>query len=154
MCAQSCLTLGHPQTIALQAPLSLGFPREEYWNGLLPCPPPGDPPTLGTESISLAYPALAGKFFTIVPPGKPLLTGSSDSEESACNVGDLGSIPGLGRSTGEGNGNPLQYSCLQNPMDRGSWWATVHGAEKRWTGLSNQTCSTHKNQADKTSLRT
>ena len=44
-----------------------------------------------------------------------------------CNAGDLGSIPGLGRSSGEGNGNPLQYSCLENPMDRGSWQAIVHG---------------------------
>ena len=49
---------------------------------------------------------------------------------SACNVGDLGSIPGLGRSPGEGNGNPLQYSCLENPMDRGAWWATVHGSQR------------------------
>ena len=45
---------------------------------------------------------------------------------SACNVGDLGSVPGLGRSPGEGNGNPLQYSRLENPMDREAWWATVH----------------------------
>ena len=52
---------------------------------------------------------------------------SSVGKESACNVGDLGLIPGLGRSPGEGNGNPLQYSCLENPMDRGAWWATVHG---------------------------
>ena len=48
--------------------------------------------------------------------------------ESTCNAGDAGSIPGLGRCPGEGNGNPLQYSCLENPMDRGAWWATVHGA--------------------------
>ena len=46
---------------------------------------------------------------------------------SACKAGDPGSIPGLGRSSGEGNGNPLQYSCLENPMDGGAWWATVHG---------------------------
>ena len=46
-------------------------------------------------------------------------------KESACNAGDPGSIPGLGRSP-EGNGNPLQYSCLENPVDRGAWWATVH----------------------------
>ena len=51
--------------------------------------------------------------------------GSSDSEESACNVGDLGLIPGLGRFPGEGNGNAHQYSCPENPMDRGAWWATV-----------------------------
>jgi len=55
------------------------------------------------------------------------------SKESACNVGDLGSIPGSGRSPGEVNGNPLQYLCLQNPMDRGAWWATVHGVEKTQT---------------------
>ena len=46
------------------------------------------------------------------------------------NAGDSGSVPGLGRSPGEGSGNPLQYSCLGNPMDRGAWWATVHGATK------------------------
>ena len=51
-------------------------------------------------------------------------------KEFACNAGDLGSIPGLGRSTGEGNGNPLQHSCLQNPMDQGAWWATVHGSQR------------------------
>ena len=49
--------------------------------------------------------------------------GGSDSKDSACNAGDLGSIPGLGRSPGQGNGYPLQYSCLENPMDRGAWWA-------------------------------
>ena len=51
----------------------------------------------------------------------------SDSKESACNVGDPGSIPGFGRSPGGGNGNPLQYSCLKNPMDRRAWLATVYG---------------------------
>ena len=53
--------------------------------------------------------------------------GGSEVKASACNVGDLGSIPGSGRSPGEGNGNPLQYSCLENPMDRGAWQGTVHG---------------------------
>ena len=52
---------------------------------------------------------------------------ASDSKESACNEGDMGSIPGLGRSPGGGNGNPLQYSYLENPTDRGAWWATAHG---------------------------
>ena len=51
-------------------------------------------------------------------------------KESACNEGDQGSICGLGRPSGEGNGNPLQYSCLENPMDREAWWATVHEAAK------------------------
>ena len=57
--------------------------------------------------------------------------------ESACNVGEPVSIPGLGRSPGEWNGNPLQYSCLENPMDRGAWRATIHGAAKGWARLSN-----------------
>ena len=61
--------------------------------------------------------------------------GGSDSKESACNAGDPGSIPGLGRSPGEENGHPLQYSCLENLMDRGAWWATVHGVTKSQTGL-------------------
>ena len=52
--------------------------------------------------------------------------GGSESNESACNVGDPGSIPGSGRPPGKGNDNPLQYSCLENPMDRAAWWATVH----------------------------
>ena len=55
---------------------------------------------------------------------------SSDSKESACNAGDLGLIPELGRSLGEGNGNPLQYSFLENSMDRGAWWATVQGVSQ------------------------
>ena len=61
--------------------------------------------------------------------------GGSVGKESACNVGDLGSIPGLGRSPGEGNGNLLQYSCLQNSIDRGAWWITVHRVTKSWTQL-------------------
>ena len=63
-------------------------------------------------------------------------TGSA-GKESACNAGDLGSIPGLGRSPEEGNGSPLQYSSLENFMDREAWWATVHGIPKSWTPLSN-----------------
>ena len=63
--------------------------------------------------------------------------GSSAGKESACNVGDLGSIPGLGRSPGVGNGNPLRYSYLDSPMDRAAWRATVHGITKSWTGLSD-----------------
>ena len=62
---------------------------------------------------------------------------SSVGKESACNAGDLGSIPGSGRSPGEGNGNPLLYSCLENSMDRGAWWATVHGGHKE-SGMIEQ----------------
>ena len=67
----------------------------------------------------------------------PLLSWLS-GKASACNAGDAaGSISGLGRSPGEWHGNPLQYSCQENPMDRGAWWATVHGVAKSWTQLSN-----------------
>ena len=61
------------------------------------------------------------------------------SDASVCNAADPGSIPGFGRSPGEGNGNPLQYSCLENPMDGGAWWATVHGVAKSQTQLSEFT---------------
>ena len=63
--------------------------------------------------------------------------GGSDGKESAYNEGDPGSIPGSGRSPGEGNGYPRQYSCLENSMDRRAWQATVHGVTKSQTGLSN-----------------
>ena len=63
--------------------------------------------------------------------------GGSEVKASACNAGELGSIPGLGISPAEGNGNPLQYSCLENPMDGGAWWATVHGVTKSRTQLSD-----------------
>ena len=63
--------------------------------------------------------------------------GGSLGKESACNVGDPGSILGLGRSPGEGNGNLLQYSCLENFMDRGAWWAPVHGVTKSQTQLND-----------------
>ena len=62
---------------------------------------------------------------------------SSDGKESACNAGDPGLIPGLGRSPGGGKGYPLQYSCLGNSMDEGAWWATVHGVTRSRTQLNN-----------------
>ena len=71
---------------------------------------------------------LGYSFFTV---------GDPDGKESTCNVRDLGSVPGLGRSPGGGHGNPLQYSCLENPMDRGALRATVRGVAKSWTRLSN-----------------
>ena len=63
----------------------------------------------------------------------------SDGKASVCNAGDPGSIPGLGRSPGEGNGSPLQYSCLENPMDHGAWQVTFHGVAESWTRLSDFT---------------
>ena len=65
--------------------------------------------------------------------------GGSEVKASACNVGDLDLVSGLGRSRGEGNGNPLQYSCLENPMDGGAWWATGHRFAKSWTRLNDFT---------------
>ena len=62
---------------------------------------------------------------------------SSVGKEFAYGAGDLGSIPGLGRSPGEGNGNPLQYPCLENLMDRGTWWTAIHGVAKSWARLSD-----------------
>ena len=63
-------------------------------------------------------------------PSLPHFPGGSDGKESACNLGDPGSILGSGRSSGEGNGNPLQYSCLEKCMDEAVWWATVYGVAK------------------------
>ena len=71
---------------------------------------------------------------SIMELGSP---GGSDGIEFACNAGDPHTVPGLGKSPGEGNGNLLQYSCLENSTDRAAWWATVHGVAKSWTRLSN-----------------
>ena len=79
-------------------------------------------------------PANAGD--TGVLPGQGF-AGNSGSKKSICNAGAPGLILGLGRTPGEGNGNPLQYSCLVNSMDRGAWWAAVHGVAKSQTQLSN-----------------
>ena len=137
-----------------KSPLSMGFSRQEYWNGL-PLPSPGDLPNPGIEPGSLALPC--------EPAGKPQeywwhflnyfqkLQGwgfwdSSVVKNPPANVGDiraLGSIPGLGRFPGEGNGNPLQYSCLENPMDRRAWRAAVHRVAKSWTRLKWLSTHTH-----------
>ena len=78
--------------------------------------------------------------FMPLPRGFP---GGSDGKASAYNAGDPGLIPGSGRSSGEGNGDPLQYSCLENPMDGGACWATVHGVAKSRTRLSDFTFTFH-----------
>ena len=87
---------------------------------------------------SLSTPALGQGFSwsRCIPLGFP---DGSGGKESACNAGDPGLIPGLGRFPGEGNGYPRQYSCLENSMDRGAWQATVHGVAKTWTRLSDFT---------------
>ena len=74
----------------------------------------------------------------------------SVSKESSCNAGQTGDkdlIPGSGRSPGEGNGNPPQFSCLENPMDRGAWWAAVHGVPKSRTPLKQPSMQSHKQVA-------
>ena len=71
-----------------------------------------------------------------LPPAKGAYAASA-SKESACNAGHLGLTPGSGKSPGEGNGYPLQYSCLEKPMDKGAWEVTVHGIAKSWTQLSD-----------------
>ena len=81
-----------------------------------------------TENI--ADTEMRNQLFSIKADIKRGFPGGAEVKVSACNLGDLGSIPGSGRSPGEGNGNPLQYYCLENPMDRGAWWATVHGSQR------------------------
>ena len=76
----------------------------------------------------------------LLPKGLPWwLSG----KESTCKVGDVGSIPGLGRAPGGGNGNPVQHSCLENPLDRGAWWATVYKVAKSWSRLKQLSTHVH-----------
>ena len=84
--------------------------------------------------------------FMIISMKIKVFPGGSVGKESSCyaeDTGDMGSIPGSGRSPGEGNGNPLQYSGLENPMDRGAWQAAVHGVTKSWTRLNDFTFTFH-----------
>ena len=137
MCVLSCFScvqlFATLWTVAHQTPLSLGFSRQEYWSGL-PCPPPGDIPDQGIKLMSayissvglafsspsaLPYPrikpgshAMQAASLPSKPPGKP-----TSGKECTCNAGDLGLIPESGISPGGGHGNPLQYSCLENPRD-------------------------------------
>ena len=149
----SCVQLfATPRTVAHHASLSLGVSRQEYWGGF-PFPSPGDLPDPGIKPGS---PTLQADSLLSEPPGKPYIyiyplflrffsyighyrgnESGSDIKESASNAKDPGLIPGSGRSPAEGNSNPLQYSCLENPMDRGAWWAMVHGVAKSWTQLNN-----------------
>ena len=87
-------------------------------------------------------PGLSSLLFGGWPPGGGL-PWWPDGKDSACNAEDLGLIPGLGRSPGEGNGHPLQYSCLENSMDRGAWQAIVHGVAERYYWVSNMHTHTH-----------
>ena len=122
-----------PWTVACQAPLPMELSRQVYLNGE-PFPSPGH---LSNPGIKLGSPALSADSLPAEPPGKPIFkVHNLSGKESACSAGDAGSVPGSGISPGEGNGYPLQYSCLENPMDRGAWLTTVHGVAKSWTRLS------------------
>ena len=130
-----------PWTVAHQAPLSMKFLKQEYWSGLS-FPSPGESPRPRDHTQVSCVSCTGRQTLYTVPPGNPtyiythtyIYTCASNSKESACNAGDPGLIPGLGRSPGEGNGYPLQYSCLENSMDRR---ATVHGVAKNPTQLSH-----------------
>ena len=90
------------------------------------------------DSLSIELPRRAGRVdLAQFLRAQVRFPGGSDSKESACNAEDLGSIPGSGRSPGEGHGNPLQYSCLGNPMDRGAWWAVIQGVAKSQVRLAD-----------------
>ena len=97
-------------------------PIELFWATFFPDLANGGPSKLISESLWCAITISLG------------FPGGSDGKESACNES---SIPGMGRSPGEGNGNPLQYSCLKNSMDKGAWWVIEHRVAKSWTRLSN-----------------
>ena len=128
-----------------------GFSRQDYWSGL-PCPPghlpkPGIEPRSPKLQADCLPPEPSGKHSFFLRCSQKSLKvvlcycqgfhGGSDSKESTCKAGDPGLVFGLGRSSGKGNGFPLQYSCLKNSMDRGAWRATVHGVTKIWTQLTN-----------------
>ena len=108
---------------ARQAPPSLKFSKQEHWSGL---------PLPSRKKTLLVYYDVWG------------FPGSSDSKESACNVGYLGSIPGLGRFPREGHGNPLQCSCLENPRDGGAWWAAIYGVAHSRTQLKRLSSSSSR----------
>ena len=134
-----------PRTVAHQPPVSVGFSRQEHWSGL-PCPPPGDLPNPGMEPKTPVSPPLQVDSLPLSHQANPLLLTLfpdfcvlcvKNPSANAGDIGDSGLIPGWGRSPGGGHGNPLQYSCLENPMDRGAWRATVRGVTKRQTQLSD-----------------
>ena len=140
--AQSCPTLCNPTDCSLPVSSVCGISSQEYWSGL-PFPPPGDLPNPG---IKPGCPALQADSLPSESPGPrrrqflmnifwliyPKLRTShvalvvKNPLASAGDIRDASLLQGLRRSPGEGNGNPLQYSCLENPMDRGAWQATIH----------------------------
>ena len=128
--AQLCPTLCNPMDYSLPGSSVHGILQARISEGL-PCLSPVNLPNLGIEPRSPGFtlPADSFKFYFYFLWFHGFLR-SSVSKESACNAGDPGSVPGLGRSSGEGNGNSLQYSCLEDPMDKGAWKATVYAVAR------------------------
>ena len=137
MSAQSCLTLCDAMDYSLPGSsvrgtfqarilewVAISCSRESSWHGDWTC--------VSCIGRRILYHCAAWKATL-----RYSIPGGSDSKESTCSMGNLGSIPGLGRSLGGGHGNPLQYSCLENTMDRGVWRATSHGVTKSRTQLSD-----------------
>ena len=112
---------------------------ETHWLSLFSWSPEFSVPRQGNSVSVWSNPEREGSFGLAEPKiGTYFLPGIDlDGKEFACNAADLGSMPGSGKSPGEGHGNPLQYSCLENPMDRGAWWATVQGVTKGQTWPSD-----------------
>ena len=127
-CAQSLSC--DPMDCTHPAPLSMGFFQAVILEWIA-FPPPWDLPDV------LLHFCTAKRFFTAEPSWVLVFPGGSVGKRSACNAGKQGSLPGWDRSPGEGNGSPLQYSCLENSMDRGAWWATAHGVTKSQTRLTD-----------------
>ena len=135
--AQSCPTLCNPMNCSPPGSSVHGILQARILEWRWPFSSPEYPPNPGIEPESPASPTLQTDSLSAETSEKPedliLEQGfphSSVGKESACNAGDPGLIPGLGRSPGEGNGNTLQYSCLENSMDGGAWSATVHGVSR------------------------
>ena len=137
--AVTCMqVLPPPGSLPLHLPLTHTFhlfsPSAHHSAGLLPCRQRIPPRTLPVWYDNDVLVVWRERIVWLVLHG---FLGGSESEESACNAGDLGSIPGIGKSPAERNDNPLQYSWMENSMDRGAWWATVYGVAKSRTWLSD-----------------
>ena len=116
--AQSCPTLCNLWAVTHQGPLSMAFPRQEYWSGLPYPPPPGDLPNLGIKSAS---PALQADSLPFEPPVEVEVKVAQFSSVPFSRSVMSNTLRPHERKHGEGNGTPLQYSCLENPIDGGAW---------------------------------
>ena len=125
--------LATPWIAAHQAPPSMGFSRQEYWSGL---PLPSPPRNIEKDKRNRSQVEDQETYFeTDYILHARIFPGGSVVKNLPANARDTGSIPGLGRSLGEGNGNPLQCSCLENPRDGGAWWAAIYGVARSQTRL-------------------